>query len=88
MAHCLPSTKQQEGLYSLASLGFLKPGRPGACTVHHVRALRPMQVGGWTVRYSHGLTFASVRGAGHMVPYTQPERAFHMFSSFVHNQTL
>ena len=30
----------------------------------------PMQVGGWTVEHE-GLTFASVRGAGHMVPYTQ-----------------
>lgn len=46
------------------------------------------QVGGWTVRYKKGLTFASVRGAGHMVPYTQPERAFYMFSRFVHGKPL
>lgn len=46
------------------------------------------QVGGWTVRYSHGLTFATVRGAGHMVPYTQPERALHLFNSWVHHQRL
>lgn len=46
------------------------------------------QVGGWTVRHAKGLTFASVRGAGHMVPYTQPERAYHMFNSFVQRQRL
>lgn len=46
------------------------------------------QVGGWTVRYKKGLTFASVRGAGHMVPYTQPERAFYLFSQFVHGKPL
>jgi len=29
------------------------------------------------------LTFATVRGAAHMVPYAQPSRALHLFSSFV-----
>ena len=46
------------------------------------------QVAGWTVKYAKGLTFASVRGAGHMVPYTQAERAFHMFSRWVHGKPL
>jgi len=46
------------------------------------------QVGGWTVKYEKGFTFASVRGAGHMVPYTQPERAFYLFSQWVHGQPL
>jgi serine carboxypeptidase-like clade 2 len=46
------------------------------------------QVGGWTVDFEEGITFSSVRGAGHMVPYTQPERAFHLFSSWVHEQPL
>lgn len=46
------------------------------------------QVGGWTVKYAEGLTFASVRGAGHMVPYTQPERALHLFTQFIHSQRL
>ncbi|EFN56433.1 hypothetical protein CHLNCDRAFT_22188 [Chlorella variabilis] len=45
------------------------------------------QVGGWTV--GHGkLTFASVRGAGHMAPYTQPERAHFLFSKWIHQQPL
>eukprot|EP00192_Tetraselmis_astigmatica_P006177 CAMPEP_0117658360 /NCGR_PEP_ID=MMETSP0804-20121206/5824_1 /TAXON_ID=1074897 /ORGANISM="Tetraselmis astigmatica, Strain CCMP880" /LENGTH=511 /DNA_ID=CAMNT_0005464879 /DNA_START=90 /DNA_END=1622 /DNA_ORIENTATION=+ len=36
------------------------------------------QVAGWTKTFTNGLTFATVRGAGHMVPYTQPARAFDM----------
>lgn len=46
------------------------------------------QVGGWTVKYEKGLTFASVRGAGHMVPYTQPERALYLFNAFINHQRL
>lgn len=34
------------------------------------------------------LTFATVRGASHMVPYAQPSRALHLFSSFVRGQRL
>eukprot|EP00890_Picochlorum_soloecismus_P004864 jgi/Picsp_1/5379/NSC_02740-R1_protein len=46
------------------------------------------QVGGWTVEYSNQLTFASVRQSGHMVPYTQPERAFHMMSHWIQGKKL
>lgn len=46
------------------------------------------QVGGWTVEYANQLSFASVRQSGHMVPYTQPERAFYMISHWIHNQNL
>ncbi|CAH8392788.1 unnamed protein product [Eruca vesicaria subsp. sativa] len=41
------------------------------------------QVGGWVIEYGDILTFATVRGAAHMVPYAQPSRALHLFSSFV-----
>ncbi|GMH22300.1 hypothetical protein Nepgr_024143 [Nepenthes gracilis] len=41
------------------------------------------QVGGWAIEYGNRLTFATVRGAAHMVPYSQPSRALHLFSSFV-----
>ncbi|KAL4423355.1 hypothetical protein ABPG77_004286 [Micractinium sp. CCAP 211/92] len=56
---------------------------------HHWRPWRSTtgQVGGWTVEHK-GLIFASVRGAGHMVPYTQPERALYLFSKWVHQQPL
>jgi serine carboxypeptidase-like clade 2 len=46
------------------------------------------QVGGWTTGYGQGLRFASVRGAGHLVPLTQPERAFHLFSRWIHGKPL
>jgi hypothetical protein len=35
-----------------------------------------------------GFLFATVRGAGHMVPYTQPQRAMHLVTRFLRNQPL
>ncbi|KAL1563524.1 Serine carboxypeptidase 24 [Salvia divinorum] len=40
------------------------------------------KVGGWTEVYD-GLTFATVRGAGHEVPLFQPSRAFKVIESFL-----
>ncbi|GKD01483.1 serine carboxypeptidase 24-like protein [Tanacetum coccineum] len=45
------------------------------------------QVGGWTEVYD-GLTFATVRGAGHEVPLLQPERALLLFQSFLAGKNL
>ncbi|KAM7267402.1 hypothetical protein ACFE04_009568 [Oxalis oulophora] len=45
------------------------------------------QVGGWTEVYN-GLTFATVRGAGHEVPMFQPRRAFILFRSFLAGKEL
>ncbi|XP_021275754.1 serine carboxypeptidase 24 isoform X1 [Herrania umbratica] len=45
------------------------------------------QVGGWTEVYQ-GLTFATVRGAGHEVPLFQPKRAFLLFKSFLAGKEL
>ncbi|KAL7257552.1 hypothetical protein ACSBR1_003791 [Camellia fascicularis] len=45
------------------------------------------QVGGWTEVYD-GLTFATVRGAGHEVPLFQPKRAFILFHSFLAGKEL
>lgn len=41
-----------------------------------------LQVSGYTVVYE-GLTFTTVRGAGHQVPQCQPCRAFALFKNFV-----
>ncbi|KAK1631489.1 hypothetical protein QYE76_005804 [Lolium multiflorum] len=41
------------------------------------------EVGGYVQQYSGGFTFLSVRGAGHMVPSFQPERALTMLSYFL-----
>ena len=45
------------------------------------------QVGGYVEVYE-GLTFSTVRNAGHMVPYTQAERAYYMFSHWIHRKNL
>ncbi|KAL1553816.1 Serine carboxypeptidase 24 [Salvia divinorum] len=45
------------------------------------------QVGGWTEVYD-GLTFATVRGAGHEVPLFQPMRAFKLIESFLSGKDL
>ncbi|XP_073062513.1 serine carboxypeptidase 24-like [Primulina eburnea] len=45
------------------------------------------QVGGWTEVYD-GLTFATVRGAGHEVPMFQPRRAFILFQTFLSGKNL
>ncbi len=45
------------------------------------------QVGGYVTEYE-GLLFATVRGAGHMVPTTQPARALHLFRSFLRDEPL
>uniref|UniRef100_M8CBI8 Carboxypeptidase n=1 Tax=Aegilops tauschii TaxID=37682 RepID=M8CBI8_AEGTA len=45
-------------------------------------------VGGWATQYGNMLTFATVRGASHMVPFSQPDRALGLFRSFVLGQRL
>lgn len=45
------------------------------------------EVGGYTVIYK-GLTFATVRGAGHQVPEFQPSRALTLFRSFLAGKPL
>ena len=45
------------------------------------------QVGGYVEVYD-GLTFSTVRNAGHMVPYTQAERAYYLFSHWIHGKVL
>eukprot|EP00850_Spirogloea_muscicola_P004289 SM000018S03654 [mRNA] locus=s18:574394:578664:- [translate_table: standard] len=42
------------------------------------------QVGGYTEEFNDGrFVFATVRNAGHMVPYTQPSRSLELFRSFL-----
>ncbi|KAL8144450.1 hypothetical protein V2J09_017482 [Rumex salicifolius] len=45
------------------------------------------QVGGWTEVYE-GLTFATVRGAGHEVPLFKPRASLQLFRSFLQGQPL
>ncbi|CAN6475723.1 unnamed protein product [Victoria cruziana] len=46
------------------------------------------QVGGFATEYGNLLTFATVRGAAHMVPFAQPARALALFKAFVSNKRL
>ncbi|XP_042501941.1 serine carboxypeptidase-like 35 [Macadamia integrifolia] len=46
------------------------------------------QVAGWVVTYEGGLTFATVRGAGHQVPVLRPDQALFLFSHFLSSKTL
>lgn len=41
------------------------------------------EVGGYTQVYNGGLTFATVREAGHQVPSYQPARAFSLVKHFL-----
>lgn len=44
-----------------------------------------MQVGGYVVGY-RGLALVTVRGAGHLAPSYQPQRALTMISSFLRGE--
>lgn len=46
------------------------------------------QVGGWTEAYGNILSFATVRGAAHEVPYSQPARSLVLFKSFLESRPL
>lgn len=48
----------------------------------------PKQVAGYVVDYTSGLSYATVKGAGHMVPETNPREALDMFTRFISGQTL
>uniref|UniRef100_A0A1D1ZBJ3 Carboxypeptidase n=1 Tax=Anthurium amnicola TaxID=1678845 RepID=A0A1D1ZBJ3_9ARAE len=41
------------------------------------------QVAGWVVEYREGLTFATLRGAGHQVPVFVPDRSLSLLSHFL-----
>ncbi|KAK6160532.1 hypothetical protein DH2020_003913 [Rehmannia glutinosa] len=45
------------------------------------------QVGGWSVEYE-GLTFVTVRGAGHQVPTFKPKQALQLLKHFLKHRTL
>lgn len=40
-------------------------------------------VGGYKIQYAHNFTFATVRGAGHMVPETRPQSSLIMMKSHI-----
>ncbi|KAI5678393.1 hypothetical protein M9H77_09343 [Catharanthus roseus] len=46
------------------------------------------QVGGWVESYENGLTFLTVRGAGHQVPLFAPDQSLSIFSHFLSGSPL
>ncbi|KAM1014650.1 hypothetical protein ACFX2C_044609 [Malus domestica] len=46
------------------------------------------QVAGWAQVYSDALSYATIRGAGHEAPISQPERSLLMFASFLRGKPL
>ncbi|KAL3835743.1 hypothetical protein ACJIZ3_010479 [Penstemon smallii] len=46
------------------------------------------QVGGWTQVYGNILSFATIRGASHEAPFSQPERSLVLFKAFLEGRTL
>nr|XP_004241645.1 serine carboxypeptidase-like 45 [Solanum lycopersicum] len=46
------------------------------------------QVGGWTQVYDNILSFATIRGAAHEAPFSQPERSLVLFRSFLQGKAL
>ncbi|KAM2035706.1 hypothetical protein TB2_038019 [Malus domestica] len=46
------------------------------------------QVGGWTQVYGNILSFATIRGASHEAPFSQPERSLRLFKSFLEGRPL
>ncbi|PNX95052.1 serine carboxypeptidase 45-like protein [Trifolium pratense] len=46
------------------------------------------QVAGWTQTYGDNLTFATIRGAGHAAPTSQPRRSLRLFKSFIEGKPL
>ncbi|KAL2543418.1 Serine carboxypeptidase-like 45 [Abeliophyllum distichum] len=47
-----------------------------------------MQVGGWTQVYGNILSFATIRGASHEAPFSQPERSLVLFKAFLEGRPL
>lgn len=47
-----------------------------------------VQVGGWTQVYGNILSFATIRGASHEAPFSQPERSLMLFKSFLEGEAL
>ena len=45
-----------------------------------------LQVAGWVQVYENNLSFATVRGAGHEVPFSQPERSLILLKAFLEGQ--
>jgi carboxypeptidase C (cathepsin A) len=78
----------------IAQPGERKEGRKGEFEDDRVTNPRThgnspkKQVAGYVVSYDNNLTFATVKGAGHMVPEYRPTQAWTMMAKFLNNEPL
>ncbi|PNH08557.1 Serine carboxypeptidase 1 [Tetrabaena socialis] len=79
----VPHTGTRAWLYGMAAKRLGGPEGP-------LRAwLMDGQVAGFTTRFRRGgLLFATVKGAGHMVPQSKPAQALHLLGTFLQNREL
>lgn len=78
---CVPHTGSEAWTRSL-NYPVVTPWQPW-----HYREAWTKQVAGYYVEYQ-GLTYATIKGAGHMTPETNPKESFTMFSAFMNRQPL
>ncbi|RVX04997.1 hypothetical protein VitviT2T_012029 [Vitis vinifera] len=57
-------------------------------TVPYRNWFQGRQVGGWTQVYGDKLSFATIRGASHEAPFSQPERSLVLFNTFLQGKPL
>jgi len=92
---CVPYT-DNEGWTENMAFDVLEPWHPWAYTELNPETMYGSQVGGYAVEYDVSavendagnkgtgkFSFRTIRGAGHMVPQTQPAAALEMFRGFI-----
>eukprot|EP00878_Enallax_costatus_P001458 GHUV01001609.1.p1 GENE.GHUV01001609.1~~GHUV01001609.1.p1 ORF type:complete len:561 (+),score=169.12 GHUV01001609.1:237-1919(+) len=77
------SSSSSDDAAEAAAAGVVTPWQPW----FNSESPKP-QVAGYMVEYDSGMTYATVKGAGHMVPQSKPLDALDMFSRFIRGQSL
>ncbi|KAI5560207.1 hypothetical protein BDE02_16G031400 [Populus trichocarpa] len=57
-------------------------------TVPYITWFQGKQVAGWTQVYGDLLSFATIRGASHRAPFSQPNRSIVLFNAFLEGKQL
>ncbi|XP_047180668.1 serine carboxypeptidase-like 45 [Vigna umbellata] len=78
----IPLTGSRTLVHKLAKMLGLKT------TVPYRVWFEKQQVGGWTQVYGDILSFATIRGASHEAPFSQPERSLVLFKSFLEGRPM
>ncbi|PNH07041.1 Serine carboxypeptidase 1 [Tetrabaena socialis] len=68
--------------------GFVYEQGPFTYDLVHRQGGPGAEVAGYVVEYAHGLSYATVKGAGHMVPETNPREALALFQRFIDGKSL